>query len=109
MWNRKQQSHMGSTAVLPVELISELVPVARKVFWYGTPEEALQDIGRFVAQVMTYGDWQDVRTTMRLLGSEQFEAVLDNPPPGVFDRKSWSYWHAHFGRSPAPDLPERRL
>src|SRR6266404_9004062 len=71
---------MGSTVGLAPELLRELLPVAAKVFWWGTPEESLQDVPRFVAQVMTFGDWRDVRTTMRLLGSEEFESVLGNPP-----------------------------
>jgi len=87
----------------------ELCRVAAKVFWWGTPEEALQEVTRFVAQVMTYGDWEDVRTTMQALGKESFRETLENPPPGVFDKKSWNYWHLYFGLTPAPPLPERKL
>lgn len=100
---------MGLTSALAPDLIAELLPVAAKVFWWGTPEDALQDLTRFVAQVMTYGDWQDVQKTMRLLGEPAFEAVLENPPAGVFDKKSWNYWHAFFGRTPIPELPRRQL
>ena len=83
--------------------------MAAKVFWWGKPEEALEDQNRFVAQVMTWGDWGDVKTTLRVLGESAFEAVLDNPPPGVFDKKSWNYWHVYFGRTPVPALPQRQL
>src|SRR6266513_3809779 len=100
---------MGSTVGLAPELLRELLPVAAKVFWWGTPEESLQDVPRFVAQVMTFGDWRDVRTTMRLLGSEEFQSVLENAPTGVFDKKSWNYWHASFRRYPVPALPDRQL
>ncbi len=94
---------------LAAEILPELLPVAAKVFWWGTPEQALQDQRRFVAQVMVYGDWQDVRTTLRLLGEGAFEAVLDEAPAGVFDHKSWNYWHLFFRRAPVPPLPRRRL
>ncbi len=95
---------VSASGVLP-----ELLPVAAKVFWWGTPEQALQDPRRFAAQVMTYGDWEDVRATLRLLGEAVFKAALDNPPPGVFDQKSWNYWHLFFRRTPVPPLPRRRL
>lgn len=88
---------------------AELLPVAAKVFWWGTPETALEHVTRFVAQVMTYGDWQDVRTTMRVLGEKPFHAVLEDAPPGVFDLKSWNYWNVFFGRIPVPALPQRKL
>jgi hypothetical protein len=90
-------------------LEAELLPVAAKVCWWCAPGEALEDLPRFLAQVMTYGDWQDVRTAMGAFGEEALQAVLDNAPPGVFDVRSWNYWHRYFGRMTVPDLPRRRL
>jgi hypothetical protein len=91
------------------EAEAELIAVAAKVFWWGTPKEKLDDLGRFVAQVMVYGDWQDVQKTMHLLGKHTFVSVLDTPPAGIFDKKSWNYWHLYFGRDPVPPLPQRQL
>jgi hypothetical protein len=91
------------------ELKSELLAVGAKVFWWGRAEEALTNLPRFVAQVMTYGDWEDVSLTLRVLGEEVFATVLDTPPPGVFDEKSWNYWHLWFGRISVPPLPVRKL
>jgi hypothetical protein len=91
------------------EVKAGLLAVAAKVFWWGGPEEALADLPRFVAQVMTYGDWEDVTRTLRALGEQAFADVLDHPPPGVFDEKSWNYWHLWCGRSPVPPLPNRQL
>ncbi len=34
--------------------------------------------------------------------------VLANPPAGVFDPRSWSYWHVRFGLEPG-ELPRRTL
>ncbi len=42
-------------------------------------------------------------------GVDALRAVLADAPPGVFDRRSWSYWHARFGIAPVPPLPRRRL
>src|SRR5262245_523522 len=89
-------------------LPSELLPIAKKLFWWGTAEEWLEAPVRFLAQVMTYGDWDDVRMTLGVLGKSAFVQVLDNPPPGVFDAKSWTFWHLHYNRS-VPPMPMRRL
>lgn len=85
-----------------------LVPIARRVFWWGRPEEWLDDPIRFAAQVMIYGDWDDTLTTLKLLGDELFRQVLQSPPAGVFDIKSWTYWHHHYGLQ-VPPLPTRKL
>jgi hypothetical protein len=34
-------------------------------------------------------------------------AVLDDPPAGVFDPRSWAYWNLMFDRE-APELPRKR-
>jgi hypothetical protein len=57
---------------------------------------------------MTYGDWNDTVLALELLGESLFKSVLQNPPAGVFDLKSWLYWHHHFHLE-APPLPARRL
>lgn len=93
---------------VPKHLRAELVPVARRVFWWGTPEEWLDDAARFVAQVMSYGDWDDTMLALRLLGDSMFRLVLRDPPPGVFDLKSWVYWHRRYGLD-VPPLPRRKL
>ena|ERR1051326_2677296 len=93
---------------VPQHLREELLPVARKIFWWGKPEEWLEDALRFVAQVMTYGDLEDICVTQRLLGDGAFSQVLDNPPPGVFDIKSWTFWHHRYKRG-VPPLPGRKL
>jgi hypothetical protein len=89
-------------------LPSELLPIAKKLFWWGKPEEWLEEPVRFLAQVMIYGDWDDVRATMDMLGKNAFVQVLDNPPPGVFDPKSWTFWHLYYKRT-VPPMPIRRL
>jgi hypothetical protein len=89
-------------------LPSELLPIAKKLFWWGKPEEWLPEPIRFLAQVMTYGDLDDVCATLETLGKSAFVQVLDNPPPGVFDQKSWAFWHVYYDRS-VPPMPIRKL
>ena len=86
---------------------SMLIPIARRLFWWLEPEAALADRRRFLAQVMTLGTWNDVLLVRRVLGEDVMRAVVDDPPPGVFDIRSWHYWNARFGRMPTPPLPRR--
>ena len=86
-----------------------LTALAKKIFWWKPPAEALKDPIRFVAQAMTYGNWEETRATLRHFGEETFRAALAHPPPGVFDQRSWAYWHSVFDVRPPPKLPRRRL
>jgi hypothetical protein len=93
-------------ASVPKHLRARLAPVARRVFWWGTPQEWLEDVIRFTAQVMTYGDLEDVNITLGALGEQAFKETLRNAPPGVFDVKSWTFWHVRFHLE-VPPLPKR--
>lgn len=86
-----------------------LETVAQRLFWWKSPAEALVDQRRFAAQVMTFGNWEDVQITRRELGDECLRETLRRPPPGVFDERSWVYWHVVFDIAPVPPLPLRSL
>ncbi|PWU09837.1 MAG: hypothetical protein C5B50_26640 [Verrucomicrobia bacterium] len=96
------------TKGVPDHLRPALAPVAKRVFWWGNPEEWLDDAIRFSAQVMTFGDLDDIALTLKLVGDSVFQQVLQHPPPGVFDIKSWTFWHCHYNL-PVPPLPTRNL
>ena len=83
--------------------------LAEKLFWWKGPDEALADQRRFLAQAMTLGNWEEMAFVRSVYGDDALRAVLADAPPGVFDRRSWSYWHARFGITPVPQLPRRRL
>ena len=91
---------------IPDQFRPALLPVARRVFWWGKPEEWMEDARRFTAQVMVFGDWTDTTLTWKLLGESSFRQVLANAPPGVFDPKSWAFWH-HLFHVEVPPLPRR--
>jgi hypothetical protein len=99
---------MVSIATTTLEERAILEKIARKLFWWKSPEAALDSPRRFLAQVMTLGGWDDVKAVERIFGKEAFRKVLDDAPPGVFDARSWHYWHAVF-HLPVPPLPSRRL
>jgi hypothetical protein len=88
---------------------AELESLAARLVWWKPPAEALQDNGRLLAQVMVYGTLEDLAVARRCFPESAFRAALAHPPPGIFDRRSWVYWHLVL-RLPVPaDLPRRQL
>ena len=81
--------------------------IARRVFWWQRGNDPLDTPIRFAAQVMTFGKWDDVLSARRELGDETFRQALSEPPSGVFDARSWHYWHKVFNITPIPPLPRR--
>lgn len=92
----------------PLPQSPELLSVAKRVVWFKKPEEALRDPTHFLAHVMTYGTIEDLLALRDIVGTAEFREVLENAPPGIFDKRSWAYWNLKCGRSPTPPMPERR-
>lgn len=88
---------------------SDLLRVAKRVVWFKAPDDAVKDVKLFLAHVMTYGTLTDITTTLQYFSEKDFEAVLNDPPPGVFDRRSWTYWNLRYHREPVPELPKRQI
>ena len=87
----------------------ELLAIARRVCWWKTPEETLADPVSFVARVMTLGSWDEVQAVRTQVGDLPFRRVLQHPPAGIFDTRSWHYWHHAFDFAVVPPLPQRRI
>ena len=87
----------------------ELEAVARNTVWFKPPHQALAAPYHFVAHVLTYGTHEDVSVLRRYLSDDDLREALCRAPPGIFDARSWSYWHLKLGRFPAPALPKRTL
>jgi hypothetical protein len=87
----------------------DLEAVAKRVVWFKAPEDTLMDANLFLAHVMTYGTLSDIATTLRYFSEADFESVLNDPPPGIFDRRSWTYWNVRYHHEPIPELPKRRF
>lgn len=97
---------MGSE---PVGASGSLRAIAQKLIWWQPPAVSLEQPRRFLAQIMALGNWEEVQVARRTFGDEAFRVVLRDAPPGVFDMRSWTYWHHVFGLLPVPMLPRRRL
>lgn len=89
--------------------MTDLDALAARLFWWKAPAEALTDPTRFLAQVMTYGTPEDLAVARAHFPESAFREVLARPPAGVFDPRSWAYWHLVLTDTAAPALPGRRL
>ena len=87
----------------------ELIKVAERVIWFEKADDALRYPHRFLAYLMTHGTLEEVLIARKYFSDEDFQAALRNPPPGIFDVRSWSYWNGVYGRHLIPPLQERQL
>ena len=89
--------------------MTDLEQVASRLFWWKSAAEALADPGRFLAQVMVYGTPEDLAVARKHFPENAFRQVLADPPPGLFDPRSWAYWHVLLGVEATSEPPRRRL
>ena len=87
----------------------DLLAVARRVVWFKPPRETLQNEVFFLNHAMTYGDAQDAAAVRRRYGDEALRHALRKAHPGIFDPRSWSYWHTVLEMLPVPPMPVRRF
>lgn len=87
----------------------ELRKVGKRVVWFKQPEETLKEPKLFLAHLMTYGTLTDLVIAMKYYHDEDFDVVLADPPPGIFDIRSWTYWNLRYHHEPVPPLPSRKL
>jgi len=85
----------------------ELRAVAGRVIWFEPPEASLQYPKRFLAYLMTYGTLEDFVITRKYFTANEFDDVLQDPPAGIFDARSWTYWNLVYGHDPERPLPQR--
>ena len=83
--------------------------MARKYVWWQPPERTLEDQRLFLAQMMTLGTADDVPWMLSRVSDSELRRVLLDPPIGIFNRRSWNFWHLRLGLTPTPELPTRRL
>jgi hypothetical protein len=93
----------------PFPDIPELQALARRVIWFKSPSDAISMPAHFVAHVLTFGTHEDVTVLRRFVSDDELRDALACAPPGVFDDRSWAYWHLKLGRYPAPPLPARQF
>ena len=87
----------------------EIGSIAERVIWWQPADRTLKRPLRFVAQVMAIGSFDEIERVRARYGERAFGRALADAPAGVFDARSWQYWHLVLGRAPVPPLPTRRF
>src|SRR5260370_28139381 len=87
----------------------ELLAVAKRIFWFGTPEEVFEFPKRFLPYAMTYASDENFEILRKYFPDDDSTATLDDPAPGIFDRSSWAKWNKRYNRIPVPPLPRRKI
>jgi len=84
--------------------------MAAKYVWWKDPDEALGNRVHFLAQMMTMGTLEDVQWMCANFSEAKLIEVLNQAPPGVFNGRSWHYWHHRLGSGDqVAEMPSRRL
>jgi hypothetical protein len=83
--------------------------MAAKYVWWKDPPKALADFAVFIAQLMTFGTLPDTRWMLDRYRTSELRDVLRNPPPGIFNGRSWHFWHYKLGMLDVPEMPVRRI
>lgn len=86
--------------------------IATKYIWWKSPEEALRQPQRVVAQVMDIGDYDDVLALEKQADQEYLCEVLAHAEIGQFSPRSWFFWHYRLGLcdfGKIPPMPQRRV
>jgi hypothetical protein len=91
----------------PLPDTPEIRDLARRVVWFKPPSDAIAMPAHLIAHVLTYGTHEDVSVLRRFVSDDELRAALASAPPGIFDSRSWAYWHLKLGPYPAPPLPSR--
>jgi hypothetical protein len=87
----------------------DLCAIAQRVIWFESAQDALHQPKRFLAYLMTFGTVEEILTARKYFSHQDFEVVLTDPPAGIFDIRSWSYWNGVHNRFPVPPLPQRTI
>ena len=83
--------------------------LARKYVWWQPPRQTLGEPALLIAQIMTLGVLEDVQWLLGRVSRDALRGVLRDPPVGIFNARSWRFWHLQLGVAPIPPLPARPL
>jgi hypothetical protein len=90
----------------------EIKRLARKYIWWKSADVAIQTPEMVVAQAMNIGDYEDICTLSEVLGEEDLRYVVEHAEAGMFDERSWHFWHYRLGLAEpgkVPRLPMRKI
>ena len=82
--------------------------MASKYVWWQAPRLTLANPHLLIAQLMTLGTLDDVRWLIDQVPADVLRRVLREPPIGIFNERSWRFWHLRLDCRPIPPLPVRQ-
>ena len=88
---------------------NDLHKIAERVVWFQAPDAVLRNDVLFLCHVMIYGLERDVEVVRHVYGDDAFRQALRKAWPGMFDPRSWAYWHLVLDMLPTPPLPTRQF
>ncbi len=92
--------------------IDLLMPLAEKYIWWLSPEDAMTDPYRVIAQVMNLGAWKDWGRLYDACSDDELKEAIARAQAGWFTPKRWRFWHLSLGLcelGEVPPLPKRTL
>ena len=87
----------------------DLAAIARRVCWWEPAASTLENTPLLLCRIMALGTWDDICVALDHYGRDAFREALRNAPPGLFDARSWHYWHHRLQLLPVPSLPQRAI
>jgi len=100
---------MTSPTSEPLPHSQELLAVAKRVVWFKPPAATLADDVFFLNFLMVYGTPEDLIVARQRYDDDDFRRALRDALPGIFDARSWAYWHGRLDMGPAPPRPVRKF
>ncbi len=92
-----------------LELTTELKEAALRCLWFEPAERSIKNTARLTAHILTYGNIEDVNALRTQLSDDDLAEALDKAPSGIYDARSWAYWHLVTGRRTPPPMPQRQF
>jgi hypothetical protein len=90
--------------------LREIERLASKYIWWKPVSESVKTPEQVAAQVMNLGDYEDICRLSEAVGEDYLRCVVKNAEAGMFDTRSWHYWHYRLGLAEpdkVPPLPSR--
>ena len=78
----------------------QLETIAARVLPKMAPSDAVAQTNLFLARVMAAGNEEETNIVLPHFGKAALQAILNDPPTGIFCRLSWNFWHNYFGMTP---------
>ena len=75
----------STTGCVRMNQAPDLCAIAQRVVWFESADEILRQPKRFLAYLMTFGTVEEILLARKYFSAQDFEAVLADPPAGIFD------------------------